>query len=110
QVHRLAVAKSLDSLLVVGRVPRLQDVGVPLVPLDQHAALVVGREIHWADQALAAPLADPVLSGTEQGLEDLRVVLGIDEAELTVAPALELVPAAVDLGGDPADRLTVAPG
>src|SRR4029077_9533366 len=42
--------------------------------------------------------------------EDLGVVLRLDEAELTVAAALELVPAMVDLGRDPAHRRAVTPG
>ena len=81
-----------------------------LVALDQEPALVIGGEVHRAEQPLAAALADPILGGPEQGFEDLGVVLGLDEAELTVLAALELVPAAVDLGGDPPDGLAVSPG
>src|SRR4051794_6356315 len=90
--------------------PRLEDVGVAVVSLDQQAALVVGREVHRADQAVASALADPGLSGAQQSFEDRRVVLGLDESELPVAAALELVPAAVDLCGDPPDGLAVSPG
>ena len=80
-----------------------------LVALDQEPALVIGGEVHRAEQPLAAAPATH-LGGPEQGFEDLGVVLGLDEAELTVLAALELVPAAVDLGGDPPDGLAVSPG
>ena len=50
------------------------------------------------------------VGGAEQGGGDLGVVAGLEEAEHRVAAALELVPAVVDLGGDPADRLAVALG
>src|SRR3954466_6748645 len=110
EIHGLAVAERLEPLLVIGRMPRLEDVGVPLIALDQEAALVVGGEVHRADQPLPAPLPNPPLGGPEQRLEDVRVVLRVDEAELPVASALELVPATVDLGRDPPDRLSVPPG
>ena len=54
--------------------------------------------------------AHPPGRGVDEGPGDLGVVLGLEEAEHAVAAALELVPAPVDLGGDPADDLAVALG
>src|SRR3954451_21310514 len=90
--------------------PRLEDVGMAVIAFDQQPALVVGGEVHRADQAVAAMRTHPLLGGAEQRLEDRRVVLGLDEAELPIAAALELVPAAVDLCGDPPDGLALSPG
>ena len=54
------------QLLVVGRVPRLQDHRAQVEALDQHAALVVHREVRGPDHPLAAALAQPRLGGVEQ--------------------------------------------
>src|SRR4029077_120995 len=109
EVHRLALPERLDPLLVKGRMPGFEDVGMAVVALDQQAALVIGGEVHGADQAIPPALAHPALSSLEKRLEDRRVVLGLDEAELPVAAALVLVPAAIDLGCDPPDRLAISP-
>ena len=49
----------LEQPRVVGGVPGRQDDRRQLVALDQHPALVVGREVHRPDHALAAALAQP---------------------------------------------------
>ena len=54
EVHRLLQAGLLAALLVVGRVPGLLDHRLALEALDQHAALVVHREVHRPDHAVAA--------------------------------------------------------
>jgi hypothetical protein len=112
QVDLLPVPERLEPLPVVGRVPGLEDHRVPVVALDEDAALVVGGEVHRPEQPLAASLPHPGLGRVEERGEDRGVAVGLDEAELAVVAALVLVPAPVDLGGDPADRLplAVAPG
>ena len=90
--------------------PVLEDHRPELVALDQEPDLVVGGEVHRPEQPLAAARPQPLLGGGEQRLGDLAVVDRLEEAEHPVLAALVLVPAAVELGGDPADRLAVALG
>ena len=101
---------SSSSDLVEGRVPVLEDVGPQLVALDQDADLVVGGEVHRAEDARAAVGGRPLGGGVEQGRGDRGVLDRLEEAEHRVAATLGLVPALVDLGGDPPDRLAVALG
>jgi hypothetical protein len=81
-----------------------------LVALDQHAALVVGREVHRADHPVAPALAQPALGGAEQRRGGLGVVLALEPAEQAPVVALELVEVAIDVGADPPDGAPVAPG
>jgi hypothetical protein len=53
QVDRLAEAGFLGPLGVVRRVPRLLDHRLALEALDQHARLVVDREVHRPDHVVA---------------------------------------------------------
>ncbi len=101
-------ALRLDQLAVVGRVPGLEDHRSPVVAIDEDADLVVGGEVHRAEDATAAFAARPLGGGAEQRGRHLGVVGALEEAEHRVFAALELVPAVVDLGADPADRLAVA--
>ena len=78
--------------------------------LDQHPALVVHREVHRADHAVAAALAQPGLGRVEQRRGHLRVVLELEEAEQAPVVVLVVVEGAVDLGADPADHAAVAAG
>jgi hypothetical protein len=90
--------------------PRLEDHRPPLVALDQNADLIVGGEVHRAEQT-AAPLAPcPLGGGAEQSGGHLGVVGRLEEAEHRVAATLVLIPAMVDLDRDAADRLAVALG
>jgi len=59
QVHRLAVAERLDPLLVIGRMPRLEDVGVTVIALDQEPDLVVVVKSIGPTSRFPAALADP---------------------------------------------------
>jgi hypothetical protein len=108
EVHGLSQAPSLQQFQVVGVVPALEDQRLALVALDQQAALVVGREVHRADHAVAAPVAQPVPRGVEQGRGRLGIVLALEEPEQAPVVALELVEVMVDVGADPPDRLPVA--
>ena len=56
----------LAALLVVGRVPRLLDHRLAVEALDEHAALVVHREVHRPDHAVAPARPQPALGGGEQ--------------------------------------------
>ena len=110
EVHRLGHAQPLEQLPVVRRVPRLEDQRLELVALDQHAALVVGGEVHRAEHPIPAPGAHPLCRGLDQSAPDLGVVDRLEEPEHAVIAALELGPALVDLGGDPAHDLAAALG
>ena len=90
--------------------PVLEDHRRSLVALDQDPDLVVGGEVHRAEDAAPALVAGPLGRGTQQRRGDLGVLGGLEEAEHRVAATLGLVPAPVDLGGDTADRLAVALG
>ena len=82
-----------------------------LVALDQQAALVVGREVHRADHAVAPALAQPVSRGLEQRPRPTSgSSSALEEAEQAPVVALELVEVVVDVGADPAHGLAVAPG
>jgi hypothetical protein len=91
-------------------VPVLQDHRAQLEPLDQDPDLVVGGEVHRAEESPPAALDQPPLGGTEQSRRHLRVVDRLEEAEHPVVSPLDLVPAAIDLGGDAPDRLAAALG
>src|SRR5205807_445786 len=54
EVHRLLHAIALDQALVVGRMIRLLDHRGPVEALDDEARLVVHREVHGPDHAIAA--------------------------------------------------------
>ena len=110
EVDRLLEARALAQPLVVGRVPGLLDHRLALVALDQHAALVVHREVHRADHPVAATLAQPGRGGVEERRRHLGVVLELEEAEVPPGVALVLVERAVDLGADPAHHPAVAAG
>ena len=98
----------LAQPLVVRRVPRLADHRLAVESLDQHAALVVHREVHRADHPVAAALAEPVRRRVEQGPRRLRVVLQLEEAEHPPGVVVEVVERGVDLGADPAHHAAVA--
>ena len=110
EVHRLLEAGALAQLAVVGRVPGLADHRRALVALDQHAALVVHREVHRAHHAVAAALAQPARGGVEQRRERLRVLLQLEEPEHAPGVVVELVEGDVDLRAHPTDDPPVAPG
>src|SRR5205807_3500597 len=75
-----------------------------------HPALVVRREIHWPDHAIAATFSQPRLSGREQRAGGFGIVLALEEPEYSPLVVLELVEVAVDVGGDPPHHATVPPG
>ena len=79
----------LAHALVVGRLPGLLDKGFAVEALDQHASLLVHGEVHRTDHAVAPALAQPTRCRIEQGVEDLLVLFGLEEAEL--APVVALV-------------------
>ena len=87
--------------------PGLLDHRRAVEALDQHAALVVHREVHRPDHPVTAALAQPGLGGAQQRLEHLAVVDELEEAEHAPARAVELVEGEVDLRSDPADDLAV---
>ena len=90
--------------------PRLADHRLELEALDQHAALVVHREVHRADHPVAPALAQPAGGRVEQRPHHLDVVLQLEEAEHAPGVPLVLVEGAVDLGADAAHHAPVAPG
>ena len=92
----------------MGRVPRLEDHRGLVIALDQQPDLVVGREVHRAQHPLAPPLGEPGGGRVDQGAGDRGVILGLEEAEHAVVAALKLVPAAIEVGGDPPDHLALA--
>ena len=89
--------------------PRHLDQRRALEAVDQHPALVVHREVHRADHAIAAARPQPLLGGGQQGGQDLRVVLELEEAEHAPARAVVGVEEVVELGADAADDAAVAP-
>ena len=101
---------SSAAALVVGRVPGLLDHRHAVEALDQHAALVVHREVHRADHVVAPARAQPLLGGVEQRRQDLGVVLELEEAEHPPAVAVVGVERVVVLGADAADDPPVAAG
>ena len=101
---------ALDQPRVVAVGPVREDDRRALEALDEHAALVVHREVHRADHAVAPARAQPALGGGQQRRGGLRVVLALEEAEQAPGVVLELVEDAVDLRGDAPDRAAVAPG
>ena len=110
KVDRLAVAGAFEQVAVEPRVPVLENHRPDVVTLDQEPDLIVCCEVHRPEQALAAVAPQPLLGGGEECIGDLAVVDRLEESEHPVFAALELVPAAVELGGDPADRHPVALG
>ena len=91
--------------------PVLEDLGPALEALDQQAALVVGGEVHRADHAVAPPLAQPGLGGREQGVRRPR--WSSSHSKKPNRPqslSWNSLKPAVDVRGDPPDRLAVAPG
>ena len=88
--------------------PGLADHRLALEALDQHAALVVHREVHRADHPVAAALAQPALGGVEERGRHLRVVLELEEPEHAPRVRVEVVERGVDLRADPARHPPVA--
>ncbi len=74
--------------------------------VDQEAGLVIDRQAERAGDPSHALLGEPCLGGTCQGGEDRRVVLGLDEAEMTGRVLIALQVPAVHLGRDAAHGLT----
>ena len=93
RVHGLLEPGALAQPLVVGRVPGLADHRLALESLDQDAALVVHREVHRADHAVAATLAEPGRRGVEERPRHLGVVLELEEAEHAPGVVVEVVEA-----------------
>src|SRR3954469_19237392 len=110
EVHRLGQAGLLAAPLIVGRVPRHLDQRRALEALDQDSALVVHREVHRADHAVAAARLQPLLGGGQQRRQDLGVVLELEEAEHPPARVVVGVEEVVELGADPPDDAPVAAG
>ena len=90
--------------------PCLADHRLELEALDQHAALVVHREVHRADHAVAPALGEPGGRRVEQRAHHLDVVLQLEEPEHAPGVALVLVERAVDLSADAAHHPPVATG
>jgi hypothetical protein len=110
RVDLLGEAGLLAQALVVRRLPGLADHRLALEAIDENAALVVDREVHRADHAIAAVGRQPARRGVEQRRQDLGVVLELEEAEHAPAVAVEAVEGVVVLGGDPAHHAAVAQG
>src|SRR4051794_29837173 len=101
EIHRLRHAGLLQPAGVVRRMPRLLDERLALEALDEHARLVVHREVHRADHAVARAPPQPRRGRLEQGGEDRRVVLELEEAEHAPRVVVGGVERVVDLGADP---------
>ena len=91
--------------------PGLPDHRLEVEALDQHAGLVVHREVHRPDHAVAAALAQPAPRRRRAArAQDLRVLLELEEAEHAPRVVVVVVEGAVDLGADPAHHAAVAAG
>ena len=111
QVHRLGDADFLfEQPLVVAVMPGAEDDRRALVAFDQQAALVVGREVHRADHAVAPARAQPLLGGVQQRARGLGVVLALKPAEQPPLVVLKLVEVVVDVRADPPNHSPVAVG
>lgn len=77
---------------------------------DQHADLVVGREVHRADHPVATALAQPSLRGVQQRTRRFRVVLALEPPKQTPLVVLEFVEVPIDMGADATDRPPIAVG
>ena len=75
------------------------------IPHSSFIVKSIGPSIRSRPRSRSQPVAASI-----RAPNDLRVVLGVEEAEHPVVAALVLVPAVVDVGGDPADDLAVALG
>ena len=81
-----------------------------LVAGDQHADLVVGREVHRADHPVPAALAQPAHRGIQQRARRLGIVLALEPPEQTPSVALKLVEVLIDVRADTPDRPPLAIG
>src|SRR4051795_3478950 len=100
EVHRLRHPRLLQAAGVVRRGPGLLDERLALEALDEHAGLVVHREVHRADHAVAPALPQPRRGRVEQRGEHRGVVLELEEAEHAPLVAVGGVEGVVDLSAD----------
>src|SRR3954453_6157115 len=110
RVDGLGQPRLLAAGRVVRRVPGLADHRLALEALDQHAALVVDREVHRPDHVVAPVRAQPAARRVQQRRQDVARVLELQEAEHPPAVALELVERVVVLRRDPPHDAPVAHG
>jgi len=66
--------------------------------IDQQAALVVGCEVHWAEDSFHALVAGPIDGGVEQGAADFRVIYGFEEPEERCLIGVETDVVVIDQG------------
>ncbi len=85
-------------------------VGWAVEAFDQQAGFLVDVEVEWPARAAHAVVAQPAFGVLEQGVEDLGPVRRLDRAEEAGGILVAIEVQLVDLGADPADRLTIGAG
>ena len=110
QIPGLCIALRLNTRAIPGAGVTHQHEGGRREAVHQQTDFLVDVQVQRTAHPLHTLTEKPAFGGPKQGIEQGRVILCLEHAEITDPLTVLLLLQFVDLRGDPTHRVTIAPG